>query len=770
MGASVETPAGKPRIFVSYARSDSSALADELVAGLEVAGFEPYLDRHDIAAAEDWEARLGALILSADTVVFILSPAAVRSDRCAWEVERARKLGKRVIPVEGKPTLEADVPERLRRLQYIIFREGQSFAKPLRELTNALRQDVEWIREHTRLGEAAARWRARTQVDGGAADDLLLRGGELTAAKAWVVRRKDETPDITPLLGAFLGASEEKAAALEDEKRRELAEREQLVAETEHAQTNIRRVQRRSFILLTGLLLVVLLGTGLGLWAVYAGWRELMVNRSQFLAGMTDQSAARGGYVDAMLIGLEALPDETGVSFRQRALPLEASAQNALKGAWQKWSSEWAERKLLAGHTSAVSAVAFSSDGLAVTGSSDDTARVWDAAGRPIVTLEGHKGPVLSVAFEPVGSGVLTGSGDNTARLWEATTGKPVGILEGHTGPVLSVAYSLDGSRVATGSLDKTARVWDAATGRPIATLIGHAGGVRTVTFLPPDSARVLTGSDDGTARLWSAETGKTTATFKGHTAGITATSFSLYGERILTGSADGTARLWEAGTGKLLATLKGHTGAVTAVAFSPDGARVLTGSSDSTARLWDAFTGKALATLEGHASDITSVEFSPGGGLVLTGSDDRTARVWDGATGALVAMLDGHTSGVLAIAFSRDGEQILTGSRDGTARLWDATNGHPLHTSSGEEMDRLLASFSSAQAVVENTKDTVPRCLTSVQRETFHLGSSPPRWCYERHLWPFAEDVPPPVTWDERLVAAWDRAAVWFGETRPAK
>jgi hypothetical protein len=30
MGSSVETPAGKPRIFISYARSDSSALAEEL--------------------------------------------------------------------------------------------------------------------------------------------------------------------------------------------------------------------------------------------------------------------------------------------------------------------------------------------------------------------------------------------------------------------------------------------------------------------------------------------------------------------------------------------------------------------------------------------------------------------------------------------------------------------------------------------------------------------------------------------------------------------
>src|SRR5215831_18293468 len=167
-GEVMQATAEKPGIFISYARSDSSALAEELVAGLELAGFEPYLDRHDIAAAEDWEARLGALIQSADTIVFILSPAAVRSERCAWEVERAAGLGKRLIPVQGKPVPEADVPERLKRLNYIFFNEGQSFARPLRELAEALRQDVEWIREHTRLGESAARWQARDQATGAA--------------------------------------------------------------------------------------------------------------------------------------------------------------------------------------------------------------------------------------------------------------------------------------------------------------------------------------------------------------------------------------------------------------------------------------------------------------------------------------------------------------------------------------------------------------------------------------------------------------------------
>ena len=65
-----------------------------------------------------------------------------------------------------------------------------------------------------------------------------------------------------------------------------------------------------------------------------------MINRAQFLAGVIDQNVAQGGYVDGMLLGLDALPDDTSASLRQRALPLEASAENALDGVWRKWSTQ----------------------------------------------------------------------------------------------------------------------------------------------------------------------------------------------------------------------------------------------------------------------------------------------------------------------------------------------------------------------------------------------------------------------------------------------
>src|SRR5262249_43537124 len=160
----------KLKVFISYSRRDSAAFADELMAGLEYGGFAPFLDRHDIAAGEDWEARLSALIAQSDTVVFVVSPEAVKSERCTWEVDRAIELSKRLLPVVFKTVPDDDIPEKLRRLQFVRFDSAAGFARPLLRLAEALRVDLDWIREHTRLEELARRWDAR-----GRPESRLLR-------------------------------------------------------------------------------------------------------------------------------------------------------------------------------------------------------------------------------------------------------------------------------------------------------------------------------------------------------------------------------------------------------------------------------------------------------------------------------------------------------------------------------------------------------------------------------------------------------------------
>ena len=114
--------------------------------------------------------------------------------------------------------------------------------------------------------------------------------------------------------------------------------------------------------------------------------------------------------------------------------------------------------------------------------------------------LGGHSSWVTAVAWSPDGHHILTTSRDRTTRIWDATTGDNTLTLT-HTDPVTAVAWSPDGRHILTASRSGTARIWDTTTGTNTLTLT-HNTWVRTVAW-SPDGCLILTGSGDGTARIW---------------------------------------------------------------------------------------------------------------------------------------------------------------------------------------------------------------------------------------------------------------------------
>jgi tetratricopeptide (TPR) repeat protein len=53
-----------------------------------------------------------------------------------------------------------------------------------------------------------------------------------------------------------------------------------------------------------------------------------------------------------------------------------------------------------------------------VSGSDDNTLRLWDTKGKLLHTLKGHALPVTALAFSPDGQYIVSGSYDNTLRMW----------------------------------------------------------------------------------------------------------------------------------------------------------------------------------------------------------------------------------------------------------------------------------------------------------------------------------------------------------------
>jgi formylglycine-generating enzyme required for sulfatase activity len=198
----VETKADtRTRVFVSYSRKDMS-FADKLEVALRARGFEVLIDREEIYAFEDWWKRIQALIGGADTVVFVLSPDAVKSDVALKEVAHAASLNKRFAPIVCRRVDDAAVPDALRRLNFIFFDDQEQFEASTDRLAEALQTDIAWVRRHTEFGDTAYRWAEAGRLGG-----MLLRPPVLDQAEAWLAFRPGGAPVPTAETVAFIAQS-----------------------------------------------------------------------------------------------------------------------------------------------------------------------------------------------------------------------------------------------------------------------------------------------------------------------------------------------------------------------------------------------------------------------------------------------------------------------------------------------------------------------------------------------------------------------------------
>ncbi|CAB0015576.1 unnamed protein product [Nesidiocoris tenuis] len=284
---------------------------------------------------------------------------------------------------------------------------------------------------------------------------------------------------------------------------------------------------------------------------------------------------------------------------------------------------------------------------------------------RPPKVLKGHDDHVIT-CLQFSGSRIVSGSDDNTLKVWSATTGKCLRTLVGHTGGVWSSQMS--GSTIISGSTDRTLKVWNAETGQCIHTLYGHTSTVRCMHL---HGKKVVSGSRDATLRVWHIESGECLHVLVGHLAAVRCVQYD--GRLVVSGAYDYMVKVWNPEREECLHTLSGHTNRVYSLQF--DGVHVVSGSLDTSIRVWEVETGQCRHTLMGHQSLTSGMELA--NNILVSGNADSTVKVWDILSGRCLQTLSGvnkHQSAVTCLQFNN--RFVITSSDDGTVKLWDVKTG----------------------------------------------------------------------------------------------
>ena len=163
-----------------------------------------WVDWEDIPPTAEWLKEIYDAIESSDTFVYVISPDSLASKTCAAELGHAQSNNKRIVPLLYRNVGGIDVPEELKKINWILFRKEDDFEKSMQSLESSLDLDLEWLKAHTRLLVRAKEWESKSKDI-----SYTLSGTDLNEAQEWLIAAEEHDPKPTPVQVSYITASQQ---------------------------------------------------------------------------------------------------------------------------------------------------------------------------------------------------------------------------------------------------------------------------------------------------------------------------------------------------------------------------------------------------------------------------------------------------------------------------------------------------------------------------------------------------------------------------------
>jgi WD40 repeat protein/energy-coupling factor transporter ATP-binding protein EcfA2 len=307
------------------------------------------------------------------------------------------------------------------------------------------------------------------------------------------------------------------------------------------------------------------------------------------------------------------------------------------------------EYNSMKGHTNAVRAMVFSSNGDDLfTSGSDGKIFRWDMKGtdRKSTVLSNLNYVIRTMAISPDNKFLAVGGESKNIQVFDLT--KPLDKpkeLKGHRGHIWSLVYTPDNSALVSTASDSIIFLWK--LGKDVPEMITKNNcRIRTLD-ISSDGATLVGGTEKGQVLSWNLinKTSEALFTIKKNKM-VNSVSFSNKGDLLAVGDDAGVLRIWDISKRKVVNVLTAHKARINDVKFSRDDHFLASASFDGRVDIWNMknLNDQAIV-LKDHNSWVWKLAYSPDGSKLIAGCVDNLIRVWPTSSDVMADQICGKLS-----------------------------------------------------------------------------------------------------------------------------